>query len=88
MKKKTYYTIKLLVIVLVSLGIICLAIGVGSVSISGAPVREINIYMDANKKEAYEERSLFFRSLLIDKIYSLGAEPHQRLCFFSSRYSA
>ena len=33
MKKKSYYTIKLLVIVLVSLGIICLAIGVGSVSI-------------------------------------------------------
>ena len=27
--------------------------GVGSVSISGAPVREINIYMDANKMEAY-----------------------------------
>ena len=27
--------------------------GVGSVSISGAPKREINIYMDANKMEAY-----------------------------------
>ncbi|MBR1379369.1 MAG: efflux RND transporter permease subunit [Bacteroidaceae bacterium] len=27
--------------------------GVGSVSISGAPEREINIYMDANKMEAY-----------------------------------
>ncbi len=28
--------------------------GVGTVSISGAPEREINIYMDANKMEAYE----------------------------------
>ncbi len=28
--------------------------GVGTVSISGAPQREINIYMDANKMEAYE----------------------------------
>lgn len=28
--------------------------GVGTVAISGAPEREINIYMDANKMEAYE----------------------------------
>ena len=28
--------------------------GVGTVSISGAPQREINVYMDANKMEAYE----------------------------------